>query len=481
MKRLLVVMVKLTSSTFISALAAFAQNTTPLTIRVETNRVLVPTYVWDKDKMDQHFTYLKDWPCGARNIKTFLALKPSESYLPLDCDLRRIPGLTAKDFHVFDDGAEQKIASVTLEPLHWIPARDNIGMHIEFSGTPKGKWSSLDLHPVIGIVPFGGRHIYLITYAPPPSAQGTCHHIKVSVDRRNTFVYSRHDYCNTLRSPSDPLSGTKLGEQLERGVISDTSAKIPIFMQAGFFQSGLGTSRVEIAMEVPWNSLRREWSESLHSATLHATVGIMGMAYRKTGELAARFSDLGCCSSDEPEEVRTRWEEPDTARPDKEVVEIPNRYETQMDLAPGDYRLVVALGDGSKFGRLEVPLTVEPYDGKQLALSSIILCKRFRDANAAEQEAVAANLAPQYVPLVSNGTQFTPAGDTRFQKGEPMFAYFEVYEPLLTATQPASVQIRMKITDANTGEIKVDTGLRDASPWIQRGRSTISVADKIAV
>ncbi len=171
----------------------------------------------------------------------------------------------------------------------------------------------------------------------------------------------------------------------------------------------------------------------------------------------------------------------DIFRKQDEITFIPNRYETQLDLPPGDYNLVVVLGDGSKFGRVEVPLSIDPYDGKRLALSSVLLCKRFRDADAAAQEAAAANLAPQYVPLVGGGTQFAPAGDTRIRKGELLFAYFEVYEPLLVAMPATTVQVRLKITSVKTGELKVDTGLRNTSFSPRPASPAIPIAEKIAV
>ena len=89
--------------------------------------------------------------------------------------------------------------------------------------------------------------------------------------------------------------------------------------------------------------------------------------------------------------------------------------------------LRVVLSDGKNFGRAEVPLNIEKYDKKELALSSVMLCKRIRDAHAAAVESSAANFAPQYVPLVTKGIQVTPTGDTRFKQGEPLYGYFELY------------------------------------------------------
>ena len=160
---------------------------------------------------------------------------------------------------------------------------------------------------------------------------------------------------------------------------------------------------------------------------------------------------------------------------------IPTRYETQIDLPPGEYTLKLVLSDGSKFGRAEAPLTVDHYGRKELAISSIVLCKRFREAAVALKDAAAVKLAQRFVPLVSKGLEFTPEGDTRFKKGERLFAYFDVYEPLLVGQPSTTVQTRLRVVDLKTGELKVDTGLRSAASSIQPGSTVIPMADEVAV
>ncbi len=160
---------------------------------------------------------------------------------------------------------------------------------------------------------------------------------------------------------------------------------------------------------------------------------------------------------------------------------LPARYETQIDLEPGEYDLRVVLSDGSKFGRAKAHLLIEPYDREHLSMSSVVLCRRFRIASVATQEAAAANLAPQYVPLVSKGLQFTPSAETQFRKGKPLIAYFEVYEPLL-ATQPkAKVQAHMRIVSTKTGRIAEDFAPFDVSSYERPGSTMIPVSQEIKV
>ena len=160
---------------------------------------------------------------------------------------------------------------------------------------------------------------------------------------------------------------------------------------------------------------------------------------------------------------------------------LPARYETQVDLPAGDYRLEVVLNDGWNFGRVEMPLRIEAYDGKQLALSSVALCKSLRSAAVAAKEAAQANFAPQYVPLVSKDIVFTPTGDMSFAKGEPLFAYFEVYEPQLAENPSVPVSVHMKILDSSTDQLKEDFAPIDASTYKQAGSSVLRIGRKVPI
>jgi hypothetical protein len=369
------------------------------------------------------------------------------------CNDWEVLGLAPKDFHLFEDGKEQQIQSVNIEREPGIVnVGDNLGLHGEGSVTPRGKWSTSDLPRMTG-VPMDG-HFYLIAYTPPESAEGSCHQIKVKVDRRNSYIYARSQYCNTQHSPSDPLNGTTFGKQLEGYLTSGQTGKIGLSLQTGFFYTDTGAARVDIVLE--WNK-----------SSLSPTIGVLGMVYGKDGNLAGRFSDGGCCRSFHPSP--------------QAVALVPTGYETQMDLPSGEYTAKVVLSDGSKFGRAEASLSVDSYDKKEFAISSIALCKRSGDATEAAEEAAAVNLAPKYVPLVSKGVRFTPTGDTRFKKGEPMFAYFEVYEPLLAETPATTVQTRLKVTDTKTGELRIDTGLQSVTSEITPGKTVIPIAEQIAV
>jgi len=465
----------------VPATPTMAQTEDPFSVRVESNLVVIQAEVYDKDRMYEETP--ADLRCDWGNLAILSKLLPSEPYLPKECDEAVIHGLKAKDFQVFEDGVEQHIQSVKVEPDLWAEVRDNFGAHSEWSNTPRGKWSDVDLR-AIG---YPGRtsYSYMLAYVPPNPEEGKCHHIRVTVDRPHAVVFARDQYCYTQHPATDPLDGTSFGKQLLTDLDSDKRAKIPLSLEAGFFYTGAQKARVEIVLEFPWDHLNHDWI----GPDLHATIGVLGVVYQKDRTVAARFTDLACCLSERPTFIRSagnplvlypHGDVPNYEHFDSE--DLPSRYETQIDLpAGGEYELRVVLSDGAKFGRAVTPLSIDSWDGKQLAMSSIALCKRFRDAGAAAQEAAAANLAPQYVPLVSRGVQVTPAADTRFKRGEPFIAYFEVYEPLLSQQPAIKVQAHMRIVDAKTGELKEAFPPMDAAPYERPGSTVIPIGDELTV
>src|SRR5207248_9044179 len=54
---------------------------------------------------------------------------------------------------------------------------------------------------------------YLLAYAPPESAEGPCHQIRVKVNRGGTNVRARTGYCNVKQG--DLLPGKPIEKELE--------------------------------------------------------------------------------------------------------------------------------------------------------------------------------------------------------------------------------------------------------------------------
>lgn len=495
-------------------------------LTVQTNLVLVPVFVYDPARMAQ--APKEEMPCARAMVVTFFKLTPTEPYLPKDCDVTEVQGLTAEDFRLFEDGAEQQIASFETGAWRTV-VRDNLGWHLEASATPRGIWSLRELS-TLKKVPFVTTDFHILTYVPRDVKEG-CHRIRVEVNRPNLLVFARDEYCDG-QSPSDPMLGTRQGKELERILASDKRGKIPLSLRAATFYTGGNQSLVDLCLRLP-SDLYRKWDPS--NWTLYARIGVMGVIRRRDGTVAARFSDLLYPSYwptfDQGGAKYIAWEQgtanlstaiprlvtrgsagkvaasdsgtgngtlalsfPNVANeitPDGAAIKtaldssdpfwLPARYETQVDLPAGDYNLEVVVNDGWNFGRAETPLGIEAYDGKQLALSSMALCKSLRSAAVAAKEDAQANFAPQYVPLVSKDILFTPSGDTSFAKSEPLFAYFEVYEPQLAENPATPVSVHLRILDSNTGQLKEDFAPIDAATYKQAGRSVLRIGRKVPI
>lgn len=495
-------------------------------LTVQTNLVLIPVFVYDASRMARAPT--EEMSCARTAVVTFFKLAPTEPYLPKDCDVTEVQGLTARDFRLFEDGVEQQIGSFEAGAWRTV-VRDNLGWHLQASATPRGIWSLSELS-TLKKVPVVTTHFHILAYVPRDVKEG-CHRIRVEVNRANLLVFARDEYCDG-QSPSDPMFGTRQGKDLERMLDSDKRGKIPLSLRAATFYTAANRCLVDLCLRLP-NDLYRKWDPS--SWTLYARIGIMGVIRRKDGTIAARFSDLLYPSYwptfDQGGAKYIAWEQgttnlstaipqlltrstagkvaisdsgtgnstlaltfggaageitPDyaaikTALDSSDPFWLPTRYETQVDLPAGDYDLEVVLGDGWNSGRVKMSLTIEAYDGKQLAMSSVALCKSLRSAAVAAKEAAQANFAPQYVPLVSKDILFTPTGDTSFAKGEPLFAYFEVYEPQPAENLAVPVSVHMRILDSSTGQLKEDFAPIDVSAYRQAGSSVLRIGRKVPI
>jgi len=243
-------------------------------------------------------------------------------------------------------------------------------------------------------------------------------------------------------------------------------------------------------VEFPWDALTTYWSGNYRSAD----VSLLGLVYNENGTIATRFSDVAYSPKTFDFHEADRFN--DTNRDDDlpEITEsrLPTRYEAQINLPAGNYKMRIVLTDGKNFGSAELPLTVESYDPKSLAVSGIVLSRRFTNMAVewpkyAQSKQVAdqtklpvgeGSTASDYVPLVSNGIGITPTGDTRFHSGDRLLTYFEVYEPLLAAGQ-TKYEFEVRVTDAQTGSVKLDSGLRSTDTYAHADNSIIPIGWEI--
>lgn len=471
-------------------------------IRVEPHQVVVPAFVFVKEIMKT--LSQKERDCTLANAETFYKIRLSDPYKPADCDQATMRDLTQGDFHVLEDGVEQKIQDVALQRVPIVNVRDSDGWHVEFSATPIGRWSTNDLGPLlvpgdsgtsdgtgwrpgfsnvhssssndlIRYLPGDAGYFYRIAYVPPSSQEGSCHKVQVETTRPNAVVFARSEYCNVRHAPSDPLQGTKLGDLLLSDASSGKKGDMQAWMrmQTATFLTAAHGGRVDIALTFPWTRFRHEWKQG----RLVANIGVLGLVYDLKGNQVLRFSDFGCCSDDRPDFMRGKHSRDEEMK--REPTLLPSRYDGQIELPAGEYKLRLVLGDLESFGVAESLFSIEPYDGAALAVSSLILCNRYRDANAAEQEDAAASLAPLYLPLVSKGAEFLPASTSR-SSFRRLFAYFDVEDAQVLGGS-AKVQMQLKVVRVKYGEVELDLVSRDLSSLFATGSAVAHVAQEIGI
>src|SRR6202044_3697910 len=95
----------------------------------------------------------------------------------------------------------------------------------------------------------------------------------------------------------------------------------------------------------------------------------------------------------------------------EEFMKKPVHYETQLDIASGSYNFrVVFSAGGENFGKIEKPLAIEPFDGKEFAVSALSLGELHKSETDSSMDV----LIEDKVPLVALGVQEIPAGQYSF-------------------------------------------------------------------
>lgn len=284
---------------------------------------------------------------------------------------------------------------------------------------------------------------YLIGYTPTSSNDESCHKLRVEVSRGGAQVRARPDYCNA--KPRDVLSGTPVEKTLESRAAAAQAGNIGASMQIPFFYTSANMARVNVAMEIPSDSLKFQKQKG----KLHAAVDILGIATTADGTIGARFSDTLKLDYDDQREVDS-------------LKLKPLHYENQFDVASGAYTLKLVFSAGGEgFGKLEMPLIVGTYQPSEFSMSGVALSKESHPATDLRLD-VDALLVDDQTPLIANGKRVIPYGSNRFQKTDPAGFYFEIYEPLLASAEPdkrPEVGVQIRMLDSKTLQAKSDTGV----------------------
>jgi hypothetical protein len=432
-------------------------------IRVQSDEVLVPTVVFDKDLYAQ----LNVQQPHHRHSYGQLVAKDAKLW-----DEIVVKNLAVKDFRLFEDGREQTIQSAKLEPPAFRLVEDNSGKHPEIVGSGGGLWAYPDLPKTDPSIWLAWPH-YVLAYVPPKSEVGSCHQIQVKVERAKLTVWTRSEYCNTPHPATDPLNGTEFGAKLENAAKSKASNGIDLKLRVAAFEDAPNGARIYVATSFPSESLQHEF----RNGTLYATIGSLVMVYGKDGAVAARYSDFACCDyGDKKESSNTHnaSEEKPSVSSTTTDHPLPDRYQSQFSLPPGEYVIQVVISDGLHFGTQERALTVGNYDPGKLSLSGLMLSRRIRKQSQDATDETD-RVADSYPPLVSKGVEFTPTANTDFFRDNTLFAYFEITDPI-AAGQPASkVLANLRIVSSKSGSVADTFVPVDISTYARAGNSVIPV------
>jgi len=305
------------------------------------------------------------------------------------------------------------------------------------------------------------NEFYILGYVPTDTPEGSCHTLKVKLNRGGLNVRSRSGYCNTRTA--NVLEGKPLEKQLESHAMGSQPGSIHGVLQAPYFYTAPETARVNLAMEIPADTFQFNKEKGKY----HANLNVLGIAYRPDGTIGARFSDTVNMDLEKDE-----W---------KEFTKLPYHYENQFDATTGNYKLTVVLSaGGDAFGKFESPLAIDPYDGKHFSLSGVALTNSAQRLNDIPT-GLDSVLLEDRTPLVVKGMQIVPSGSNHFKHTDNVVLYTEIYEPLLTSENPPIVATAYRIFEQATNKQVFFTNIIRADDFIQKGNPVIAIGMKVKV
>ena len=302
---------------------------------------------------------------------------------------------------------------------------------------------------------------YSLGYQPAESPEGSCHSLRVKVERSGTVVRARSGYCNVRRR--DLLAGNSIEKDLETRAAGEMPGSVGVSAEVPFFYTSPNTAHVNLAMDIPSSAIKF----AKEKGKQHASVNVLGIAYRPDNSIAARFSDTVNLDLDKKEL--------------ENFGKQPLHYENLFDLASGQYSLRVVFSSGNEsFGKVTVPLIIDPYDGKKLSLSAVALSNEVRSASDLAAGLDAALLEDRK-PLIVRGMHIIPSGSNHFKRTDSAAVYLELYAPALLGPNPPQIGVEMRVTDRKSGEQKLDIGIRDTTASIQPGNPVMPIGLKLPV
>jgi len=302
---------------------------------------------------------------------------------------------------------------------------------------------------------------YTLAISPGVSPEGSCHELKVTVNRPDVKVLGRNLYCNVVEATTATIVKPRDNE-LDSLAASDAAGSTAASVSVPYFYQPNGVARVNLALEIPAPVLEpTDWN-----GKVHAEMDVLGVAYVPSGEVAARFTH------------KMKFDF-DTRQQFDDFVRRPLFCEHQFEVAPGDYQFKVVFRSAKdRFGSAEAPLAIEPFQAAQLSLSAIALS---RDVQPISPEAAEDEAETGETPLMFRGNRIIVSGSDTLPRTGTAEAYFEIYEPVAAGAGAVQLTMRMRLLDAKSNEERWSSGDVDLSALVKPGTRAIPVALRLPV
>jgi VWFA-related protein len=242
---------------------------------------------------------------------------------------------------------------------------------------------------------------YLLGYSSTnPARDGRFRRIRVRINKPGLRVEHRNGY---YASRDFQHSGKEDRErQLQEQLMMDlSSTDLTVWMSTAFFRLSDDRFYVPVSVAVPGSEIPFVRSSSQE----RATIDVIGLVRDAQQRPVGRVRDTVKLS----------------VQPAQEVKRKTVQYETGFTLPPGKYRLKVVLRENQSgaIGSYESDVVVPDMRRLPVKLSSVVL--------GTQTQAVSARNAVS--PLARNGTMLVPSLTHVVSTGQPLYFYYEVYEP----------------------------------------------------
>ena len=249
---------------------------------------------------------------------------------------------------------------------------------------------------------------YLIGYSSTnPARDGRFRRIRVTVKKPGLKVEHRNGY---YASRDFQHSGREDRErQLQEQLLADlSSTDLTVWMGTSYFRLSDDRFYVPVSIAVPGSEIPFVRS----STQERATIDIIGLIRDQQQRPVGRLRDT----------VKLE------VQPAQEVKRKTVQYETGFTLPPGRYRLKVVLRENQSgaIGSYESEVIVPDLRRMPVKISSVVLGTQTQPA--ADKHALS--------PLARNGTLLVPSLTHVVSTGQPLYFYYEVYDPALVSAAP---------------------------------------------